>query len=433
MLKRLYDCSDGTEELKNPLSVIATAFFFQFDDIKDSILFNYQFKRLTTRLAVSTLKMLHEREYGELFGIKLGNKCKEFLNSNGWQSGNEEWNDLPASLILEIVNSDQFFVPTEFDRIVFAIRLLQNSNSSAGKIESVARKFKSKFSFFTLTYTQQLYLLELKLRSGEPIFDSSMVNDSNMLSAHIQNSTFFDKYSPISTEEGNIPVGATFHQYSYPIKISGFSFNNRRYSYGKTAIPPFRFSIALNTATKRLTKKKIYYRGFSYCGRVWRVSISNFKKLKDDSLKIAIHRIPLSYKRQENIKNESFESSHLFAIQNSPISYTYQDDGKNECIAVPLVREELKDCQMPELLPSSESFQVGPSFCDLRENVSMYYKISLRSADNLEDLSINETAVFELENSSTNITMDHVFLPLHDSFGARSDHPLILNVMIGVI
>ncbi|GMG56070.1 unnamed protein product [Ambrosiozyma monospora] len=300
-----------------------------------------------------------------------------------------------------------FFVPTEFDRILFATRLLQNSNSSAGKIESVARKFKSKFSFFTLTYNQQLYLLELKFKSGEPIFDSSMVNDSNMLSAHIQNSTFFDKYSPISTEEGIIPGGAKLHRYSYPIEFSGFNFNNRCYSYGKTAIPPFRFSIALNTAAERLRKKKIYYREFSYCGRVWRVSIYNFKK--DDSLKIAIQRMP--------------------------ISYIYQEDDKYEYIVVPPVTEELKDCHIPELLPSySESFQVGPSyFCDWRETVSMYYKISLRSADNLEDLSINETAVFELENSSTNITMDNVFSPLKDSLGARSDHPLILNVMIGVV
>ncbi|GMG33038.1 unnamed protein product [Ambrosiozyma monospora] len=51
MLKRLYGCSDGAEEEKMPLSVIATAVFFQLNDIKDSILFNYQFKRLTTQLA----------------------------------------------------------------------------------------------------------------------------------------------------------------------------------------------------------------------------------------------------------------------------------------------------------------------------------------------------------------------------------------------
>ncbi|GMG19987.1 unnamed protein product [Ambrosiozyma monospora] len=409
MLKRLYGCQDANKEGEMPLSMIATAFFFQLDDIKESILYNYKFDNLTTQLAVSTLKMLDERDYGE-FGLKLEDKCLTFLQDNGWQSGNQEWDNLPVSLIPEIVSSDQFFAPTEFDRIVFATRLFQTSDSSESDIKVVVKMFTNQLSFFTLTYNQQLYLLKLKLRSGEPIFDSSMVNDSNMLSAHIQNSTFFDKYSPISTEKGEIPGDTTFHRYSYPIKISGFSFNNRRYSYGKTVIPPFRFSIALNTAAERLTKKKIYYREFSYCGRVWRVSIYNFKK--DDSLKIAIQRMPLSYIR--------------------PL---YQTVGKYEYIVVPPVREELKDCQMPELLLSAESFGVGPSFRDSREKVLMYIKISLRCNNNLETREVNETQLFEFrDNSPIETTMTHVFSPLkHNFFNEPAPEPLKVNVLIGVI
>ncbi|GME83320.1 unnamed protein product [Ambrosiozyma monospora] len=110
--------------------------------------------------------------------------------------------------------------------------------------------------------------------------DASLLNDSNMISAHIQNTTFFHKHSAISIE--NISGDATFPRLLYPLKISGVGFGNRRYSYGKTVIPPFRFSIAINNASKRLTKNKSYYREFSYCGRVWRFSMSKFRE--DDSM-----------------------------------------------------------------------------------------------------------------------------------------------------
>ncbi|GME83311.1 unnamed protein product [Ambrosiozyma monospora] len=216
MLKRLYGCIDSQKEKEMPLSMIATADFFQLDDIKWSVLDNYKFDYLTTQLAVSTLKMLDKNDFGD-FVFKLEYKCKSFLQDNGWYSGDQEWKDLPVSLIPEIVNSNQFFVPTEFDRIVFATRLFQLSDSPETDIKVVLKMFKSQLCFFTLTYNQQLYLLKLKLKSGEPIFDESMVKASNKLSKHLQNTTCSDKGSPISTEKS--PDGTAFPKYRYPVDI----------------------------------------------------------------------------------------------------------------------------------------------------------------------------------------------------------------------
>ncbi|GME83319.1 unnamed protein product [Ambrosiozyma monospora] len=343
--------------------------------------------------------MLDKNDFGD-FVFKLEYKCKSFLQDNGWYSGDQEWKDLPVSLIPEIVNSNQFFVPTEFDRIVFATRLFQLSDSPETDIKVVLKMFKSQLCFFTLTYNQQLYLLKLKLKSGEPIFDESMVKASNKLSKHLQNTTCSDKGSPISTEKS--PDGTAFPKYRYPVGISDGAFRYRSYSYATTVIPPFRFSIALDNASKKLTKNKIYFREFSYCGRVWRYSMYNIK----DSLKIAIKRMPRSCKRP-----------------------SYKTYGKY--FIVPRVKTELKDCKMPGLPLSAESFQVGPTFRDRRENVSVYYKVSLRSNDSLEDRIVNERSVFELENPSTDPSMDFdVVLPLKDINAVR---PLILNVVIGVI
>ncbi|GME72670.1 unnamed protein product [Ambrosiozyma monospora] len=137
------------------------------DDMKDSVrTFYWSGDSINMSFAITALKMVSDHKYGEY----------------------------------DIVNFNKFSVPNEFERIMFAVKILQNSKADDEEIELAITKFRKEFNFFTLTYGQQGELLGQKLLNDKHIFDSSSLINATILTAHIQYSSMLYKSSPISTE-----------------------------------------------------------------------------------------------------------------------------------------------------------------------------------------------------------------------------------------
>ncbi|GME82965.1 unnamed protein product [Ambrosiozyma monospora] len=154
MLKRLYGIQDYQKEKEIPAEMISTAFFFQMDDIKDAMSEYWSRNKINMSFVVTALKMVCDHDYGE-YGTRLMDRCKKYLYDNGWQAGHIAWTGISPSLIADIVNADEFFVPNEFERIMFAIEVFRNSiaqDYDKDEIVLAITKFRKPFDFFTLTY-----------------------------------------------------------------------------------------------------------------------------------------------------------------------------------------------------------------------------------------------------------------------------------------
>ncbi|GMG19865.1 unnamed protein product [Ambrosiozyma monospora] len=407
MLKRLYGCEDCSKERVMLLNMIATASFFQMEDIKKSIIENWTFKNTTMKICVDTLRMLDDNDYGE-FGVQLSNKCKFYMFDNGWQAGYEKWNGLPVSLIPEIVNADEFFVPSEFDRIMFAVKLLQESDAPEDNIKLVIDQFRKTFKFFNLTFHQQIAILKVTLNNGKHIFDAASLNEALLLTSYIQTSSMFDKSAPILLDLNQLPPNVTFEQYIPPsTEFRNFPFNKTTDSPKPTIIPPMRFSVTLRKPMTELLENMVYYREFAYCGSTWRCLLSDFSK-KNKTMKFTIKK-----------------------IKKLPFSVTIS---RELAIEIPPTDKELNKCATSVVPFSSESAKI-PSFQDWRNDVSVYYKLWLTSNNQLNRRDTYGQKPLQLKDFSTSSSLIYIspVFALNLFSDESEEPPMKINVMIGVI
>ncbi|GMG55631.1 unnamed protein product [Ambrosiozyma monospora] len=346
VLRRLYYIQDCEKEDEIPAQMIATAFFFQMDDIKEAMRTYWTGEKANMSFFMTALQMVSDHDYGE-YGTSLRERCKEYLYDNGWQAGHEAWRDIKPSLIPELVNADEFFVPNEFERIMFAVKVLQDSKADDDEIDLAITKFREEFNFFTLTYGQQCVILDQKLANEKLIFDLSSFTNASLLTSHIQYSLMMNQSSQISTEYYQLPHSPKFKKYSYKIKNSRSEIINV-----STLVPPFRLSIVLKPALfKELFNDGSYNRGFAYCGSIWRMSIYEYSK-SDSSFKFAVAQLPNSY--------------------STPLLKGYTKASSKD---LPYFNQILKQQKEPNLPLANEIFESGANFHDCRDCAPVYYQI----------------------------------------------------------
>ncbi|GMG55036.1 unnamed protein product [Ambrosiozyma monospora] len=309
MLKRLYAIHDCEKEKEIPIQMIATGFYFEMEDIKEAMVKYWTGDAVTMSFVITALQLVSGHDFGK-YGTHLRQRCKGYLCDNGWQAGCEAWDGIQPSLIPEIVNADDFFVPNEFERIMFAIKLLQLSRANDDEIELAITEFRQVFNFFTLTYAQQRELLNQKLSNDKLIFDLSSLNNSNILMAHIQYHSKLDRISPIPNESLQLPNSPELRQYAY-IKEEGSLPDVTRITTS-TMISPFRLSIVLMPEHfKEFSNNGSYHREFAYCGSSWRISLCNYSQ-SDKTFSLCVVRLPNSYSISEPpVKKSKLSSKEL--------------------------------------------------------------------------------------------------------------------------
>ncbi|GME73638.1 unnamed protein product [Ambrosiozyma monospora] len=83
LLKRLHCIQDIQEESMIPSQMMATARFFQVDDIMVSMASDWNWDNVSVGFVINLLKMVTDEDYGNV-GSDLVIKSEEYLYDNGW-------------------------------------------------------------------------------------------------------------------------------------------------------------------------------------------------------------------------------------------------------------------------------------------------------------------------------------------------------------
>lgn len=122
-IARLYGGINTKREAAIPYSMIAVGQFLGIPDVVCTATHNIISSMNISTVAVN-MEFASSNNYGKASEriIECG---KGILCSDGWQSGVEIWDGIPMEIIASVVGEDFFFVPSEWDRCIFIIKLLE--------------------------------------------------------------------------------------------------------------------------------------------------------------------------------------------------------------------------------------------------------------------------------------------------------------------
>ncbi|KAK9475984.1 hypothetical protein V1514DRAFT_345121 [Lipomyces japonicus] len=121
-------------------SLLATASFLDVPDLVE----------LSTELVIISISMANvasvllyamDNDYG-LASDRIIKSCKNVLGCAGCEAGVSAWNLVPTQIAAEVISSDIFFVPNEWERCMFTIMLIEQNL----KYHSIKNE-KSNFEF----------------------------------------------------------------------------------------------------------------------------------------------------------------------------------------------------------------------------------------------------------------------------------------------
>ncbi|KAK9368977.1 hypothetical protein V1509DRAFT_622106 [Lipomyces kononenkoae] len=121
-IARLYGHCDPIAETKHAMSLLAVASFLDMQDLIESSV-GLIIRSLTVDNLSEVLRFAMNNNYGAA-STRLVNSCKNILYCDGWEMGVERWDGIPTAIAAEIVGGNPFFVPTEWDRCMFVIDLI---------------------------------------------------------------------------------------------------------------------------------------------------------------------------------------------------------------------------------------------------------------------------------------------------------------------
>ncbi|GME70528.1 unnamed protein product [Ambrosiozyma monospora] len=361
LLKRLYYIEEPRKEKEILSQMIATCGLFQVDDIKVSL--DWNLDDVNMNFVIDGLKL--DQYYGDDV-TQLVNKCKEHLYDNGWQAGYESWRGIKPSLVAEIVNSDNLFVPNEFERIMFAVRMFQDFKAGDDEIDLAITKFRQTFNFFTLTYGQQCVLLDERLCDGKHIFDLS--TRAAIITSHVQYYGMFNKTSPVPTD--------SLQSSQYP--------EFEKFIYGKEKNGPDSEIILVSS----------YHRRFVYCGNVWTISLSGYSK-SNNLLNFSIKRFPHSYSK--------------------PLGERY---AKGSSKKISYFDQPLTKTKEPNIPLANEIFETETNFIDRRDFIPTYFKFIFECDNSTQSRKTHSGILWDIpfDNSPSPKVHWHLTLPdyLHE-------------------
>ena len=121
-IRKLYGVDISKESDAEAIGLFATGCWLEMQDVIDSAI-----ESILRQMAPETLgyliRLVTCNYYGRS-GDRILESAKAMLSRNGWEMPIKYWDNMPADIIRELVGSDGFFVPSEWDRWVLSKRLL---------------------------------------------------------------------------------------------------------------------------------------------------------------------------------------------------------------------------------------------------------------------------------------------------------------------
>ena len=121
-LKRLYGCNVASEEDKEAVGLFATGCWLEMADLVDASVTSILRQMSPARIG-PLIKLVTNNYYGKN-GDRILATAKAMLCREGWEMPLRYWDGVSGEIAREIIGSDGFFVPGEWERWVLSKRVL---------------------------------------------------------------------------------------------------------------------------------------------------------------------------------------------------------------------------------------------------------------------------------------------------------------------
>lgn len=252
------------------------------------------------------------------------------LCSSGWQAGVKAWDGIPWALVASVVGADCFFVPNEWERALFIIKLIERRRhrmEDEDEVDPVVEVLNTRVYYCHLTAEQLHKLEEMKDHDGECYVDPMVLRNALWQSVQLHKRVAqTDKKSPelgLALNADTPPDGQTSWfvptkdetLYGTPEVLSTSIREHHRSSdaipqgkttekhtqegvaivkpgehYRVTRIPPFRFCIAFSGVSELEADKRVYAKTLWYAGSYWNLYIQKIRHRKGFQMGVYIHR-----------------------------------------------------------------------------------------------------------------------------------------------
>lgn len=327
-IAKLYGGFKAKSELQHCLSMIAIG---QYLDIPDIVCTSTDFiiKSLNINNISKFADFALKNNYGKA-SERIIESIKGFLCIDGWQTSLKVWEKLPSVIIGSVVGLDSFFIPSEWDRVLFILKLIERKQHYLKNLNNdlTIDEINLELDPIFFTLNNNVYFCHLtaeqlhKLESMTDYIDPTRLRDALWLriALHKKISKINEKSSELglvttsNTPPNNIDswfvptkdetLYGTPEQLNNLITNNNNSKNNRNEVFKITNIPPFRFSIAFSQVSELQPEKRVYAKTLWHAGSYWNLYIQKIKTRKGYQMGVYIHRASSSAPSKTGILNK---------------------------------------------------------------------------------------------------------------------------------
>lgn len=340
-IAKLYGINNSKMEEHLNLNLIAVGQYLDIPEIvctaTDQIVNSLDFDNLS-KVSIFAL----ENNYGKA-SERLIDSIKSILCSDGWQAGVKLWDGLPTQIVASVVGLDSFFVPSEWERALFIIKLVERRQLLIKNIKDIGEfddpskiieSLNTKVHLCHLT-AEKLHRLEnWKDLNGNNYVRPSVLRDALWMSITLQKkiATADEKTlelrlsktsedPPDNIESWFIPTRdetlygtpdelneqvLDHHKISTEDLADGKTTENDQFEnlYKITKIPPFRFSVAFYGISEFDSDKRVYSKTLKYAGSYWNLYVQKMQHKKGYQMGVYIHRATSSLPSKNGLLNK---------------------------------------------------------------------------------------------------------------------------------
>lgn len=330
-ISRLYGAVNLKEEYKIPYNMIEIGQYLALSDIVCTAT-DYIVKNMNISNLAENLRFAITSDYGSA-SQRIIENGKGILCSNGWEQGPDAWDGIPTTIAAEVLGEDYFFVPTEWDRCIFIIKLIERrleSSNLEDEIENVTplkEVLNEKIHYCHIPPDQLQELEELCDINGETYIDPHVLHSAlwqavqlETLISRAQDSPHLDSVITCPTQPSTnhkwfkVPskdetlsglpkeLNVLLSQSLSASAVNQLNSDDSKTTQGETntsktdekmfvwtKIPPFRFSISFANVSELSTDKRVYGKTFWYAGSYWNLYLQKSHIQSKNSYQVGVY------------------------------------------------------------------------------------------------------------------------------------------------
>lgn len=331
-ISRLYGASNLKEEFKIPYEMIEMGQYLAIPDIVCAST-DFIVRHMDMYNLAENLRFAINSDFGSA-SQRIIENGKGILCSNGWEFGPAAWDGIPTSIIAQTVGEDYFFVPTEWDRCIFIIKLIERRLESAS---STINDENESVLPLRKVLNEKIHYCHLPPDKLQELEDFKDINGENYIEPHVLHTALWQavRLETMVTRAVNKPdldsieISSTAPSkdqkwFRIPTKdetLSGLpkeldyllrqslsttinhgidnenkgtqgqklSINGSERVYNWTKIPPFRFSISFANVSELVTGERLYGKTFWYAGSYWNLYLQKSYILSKSNYQIGVY------------------------------------------------------------------------------------------------------------------------------------------------